>query len=248
MKGIYVNIVKFNIDEGYYDYVKGIAIDSNGNYYRLLNDCAYFCGRSYRDNRFIDISFNASDCDNIFGKCYGDDEGACIFLYTKVGEYENGGYIKIEDDTDNVEFIGVCDNSLYQVDKYGIIKNAIYFYSQEEVYLDKNKMAVPECLHIGVGKNYRRLVESTGDIKFYNNKDLVENNITLKIDNCYYDYEEYTLEINILAVDHFKIKVYKGDRLYREIDIKDANYTNIARLIEQGMSTNIRRTSKLDLF
>ena len=109
-------------------------------------------------------------------------------------------------------------------------------------------MAVPECLHIGVGKNYRRLIESTGDIKFYNNKDLAENNITLKIDNCYYDYEEYTLEINILAVDHFKIKVYKGDRLYREIDIKDANYTNIARLIEQGMSTNIRRTSKLDLF
>ena len=171
-----------------------------------------------------------------------------MFLYTKIGEYKNGKYIKIEDDIDNIEFIGVCDNSLYQVDKYGIIKNAIYFYSQEKVYLDKDKMVVPECLHIGVGKNCRRLIESTWDIKFYNNKDLAEEGVTLKIDRCRYGHEEYDLEINILAVNHFKIKVYMNGVLYREVNVKDVTYTDIEKLINKEMSSPIRTTSKLDLF
>lgn len=249
IKGVYINIIKLDLNAGFYTYVDGMALDCNGNYYKLLYDCAYFRGRSCRDNRFIDINFNPNDCDNIFGRCYDEDgEGDCMFLYTKMGEYKNGRYTKTQVSTNNIKFIGVRDNNLYQVDEHGIIENEIRFFIIENIFGEPRMTIKPQCLHTGIDKKSMYPFFARNIDKFYSNKDLAENNITLKIDNCYYDYEEYTLEINILAVDHFKIKVYKDARLHREINIKDANYTNIARLIKEEMSSNISRTSKLDLF
>ena len=128
-------------------------------------------------------------------------------------------------------------------------ENTSWYWRPKETCSTKSRMTIkPICLHTGIDKKSMYPFFARNIDKFYSNKDLAENNITLKIDNCYYDYEECTLEINILAVDHFKIKVYKDARLHREINIKDANYTNIARLIEEEMSWDISRTSKLDLF
>ena len=206
----------------------------------------YYSEKNFGKALFLDFDGNLYR--NLYGEYLNkyskatDDriEDTDLEVVGKFAEYGWRKYKPCNKDYD-VKFIALGEDSIKQVNKFGVVENTLCFNSENNL---NHKKLTPRNMRYYVNNSN---VDFNWFSRLYSNEDLAEQKIVFKLDDCEYGRILFDLEIEILAVNKFKVNIYRDKILRTEFEVESpANY-NMTTLINAKISKLLSKQTELEM-